>query len=1291
MTPSIYGEFNISCFGAGDGSIDAVVTGGGGPENDAVYTYDWKKDSIDLSLNTASTDTSLQELGPGNYELTVTDEEGCQAVATITITEPPALTLSGVISDYNGFGVSASGANDGSIAITVGGGTTNYSYAWSTSDGVVPSGQETNQNLTDLVAGTYTVVITDSNDCTITEDYIVTEPEELLIVEITTSHVDVLCYEDSTGALEVAITGGATPYTYVLTGPVEETQPNTPNITYTKTGLPTGDYTVTATDANGTVVDIEITILQPAAPIDITETISEFNGFNISCFGALDGTIDIVTTGGGGPANSNIYTYNWTLDNTPYTLNATSSDTSLQDLGPGIYEVTVTDAVGCTYTETYEITEPPALTLSGVISDFNGFGVSCFGQNDGFITTTISGGTNNFDFNWTATDGGVVPSGQENNQNLTDLVAGTYTVTVADTNGCPITETFIISQPDEFLINEVGSSHVDVLCFGENSGEFEVSVVETVGPYDYLLVGTDYLGNTINQSLLTTDLNVIYDELFAGNYDVFVTDQNGCSTELLGVVILQPVEGIDITETISEFNGFNISCFGASDGTINIVTTGGGGPANSNIYTYNWTLDNTPYTLNATSTDTSLQDLGPGTYEVTVTDAVGCSYTEAYEITEPDDIVIIVDSEVDILCNGDLTGSISITPQGGSGDYTYYWTYDPDGSGGQQFDDVEDIENLGPGEYVVLVEDSNGCFESEVFQITQPEPIIIALESKVDILCHGGFTGSIDVSIDGGVPYYNYNWIGPNGFVSIDEDIEALEAGVYNLTVIDQNNCPQVFEVELTQPDDLIINYTVTNETCTNANDGSIVLDIQGGVLGYDVAWSNFGNGTTQTNLAPGFYTVAVTDNNNCVEQVTIEIEAAPLFDIQPVVNSISCFGENDGNIQLNIQGGVAPINVLWDDDPTAGQDRFNLGPGVYSVTISDSSSFACVIERQFVIVEPAELITSGLVTNALDCDVVDSGSIDLQVLGGTAPYTFEWSNGADSEDLNNIPPGNYAVTVTDLNGCRVIDEFVVIRPDEISTEFSVSYDADCENHTPFQITTIQVFGGVPPYDITWSNGVVSGTDGETMTTSQEGIVIVDIVDALGCDFQTTFEVDLAELGYPDFSFDSFTNNTCNIFSVDDPVQFTNLASGDYISVDWNFGDGFISSLENPEHIYSNPGTYYITQTVNYPYGCSYDIIKEIIITKGYEVILPNAFTPNSDTINDTIRPVFNCMEFVQMSIYDTWGALIYSESSDEDIYGWDGTIDGKPAENGNYILVVKAEAWNGKVIDINGPITLIK
>ena len=383
---------------------------------------------------------------------------------------------------------------------------------------------------------------------------------------------------------------------------------------------------------------------------------------------------------------------------------------------------------------------------------------------------------------------------------------------------------------------------------------------------------------------------------------------------------------------------------------------------------------------------------------------------------------------------------------------------------------------------------------------------------------------------------------------------------------------------------------------------------------------------------------------------------------------------------------------MLWDDDPSAGEDRFNLGPAVYSVTVTDSSGFSCTIEREFVIVEPAEIISSGVVTNALDCDIVESGAIDLQVSGGTLPYTFLWSNGEDTEDLTNIPPGNYAVTITDFNGCSVINEFTLDRPEEITTEFIISFSSDCENHIAFQTTTAVVQGGIAPYDISWSNGTVTGDDGEIMTTSQNGTYLVDITDSLGCSAQFVLDVNLEELGYPDFSYDSFTLSNCDILSVDDPIQFNNLSSGDYISVDWAFNDGSIPliNVENPIHTFTEPGTYFVTQTVNYPYGCSYEIIQELVITIGYEIILPNAFTPNGDGINDTIRPVYNCMENVQLSIYDTWGALIFSETGD-DIYGWDGTINGKPSENGNYIIVVRAETWNGKIIDVNGPITLIK
>ena len=671
-----------------------------------------------------------------------------------------------------------------------------------------------------------------------------------------------------------------------------------------------------------------------------------------------------------------------------------------------------------------------------------------------------------------------------------------------------------------------------------------------------------------------------------------------------------------------------------------------------------------------------------------VTDEVGCEYSESYLIVSPSELIINIDSEVDILCFSDLTGSIDITPVGGSGGYTYIWTLD-----GDPFDVVEDIANLGIGEYVVLVTDSNGCYKSEVFYITQPEPIEITLTAKVDILCFGDFTGSIDVSITGGVSPYTFLWTGTNGYSGATEDIENLEAGIYDLVATDNNNCEMTFQVELFQPEDLVINYLSTNETCTDANDGSILLDIQGGVPDYQIFWSNFGNGIEQTNLEPGSYTVTVIDGNNCEEIVTIEIIEAPIFEISPVVNDISCFGEQDGSIQLNINGGITPVSVLWDDDASAGEDRFNLGPGIYTVTITDSSLFTCEIQQSFVIVEPTALVTSGVVTNALDCLIVSSGAIDLQVTGGTPPYTFDWNNGADTEDLADIPPGNYAVTVTDSNGCSFIDEFVVTRPTEITAELDISFSADCDNHIPFQTTTISIEGGVPPYNIIWSSGTVSGDEGEIMTTSLNGTVIVKVVDSLGCSLDLTFDVDLFDLGYPDFTYDSFALTNCNVLSIDDPIQFTNTASGDYVSVDWDFGDGTLPVFdqENPIHSYTSVGTYFVTQTVHYPYGCSYEIIRELEVTKGYELVVPNAFTPNADGINDTIRPLVNCIDTVEMSIYDTWGGLIYFETSDDDLYGWDGTIDGKPAENGNYIIVVRATTFQGKLIEFNGPITLLK
>ena len=182
------------------------------------------------------------------------------------------------------------------------------------------------------------------------------------------------------------------------------------------------------------------------------------------------------------------------------------------------------------------------------------------------------------------------------------------------------------------------------------------------------------------------------------------------------------------------------------------------------------------------------------------------------------------------------------------------------------------------------------------------------------------------------------------------------------------------------------------------------------------------------------------------------------------------------------------------------------------------------------------------------------------------------------------------------------------------------------------------------------------------------------------------------EFGVPEFTLSSPNNSFCGVFAVSDQITFTDISTGDVVSFEWDLGDGSppISNIETISHVYDVIGTYTVSLTTEDLYGCVETFSKIVDITKGYEIVLPNAFTPNNDGVNETIRPVYNCMVEVQMSMYDTWGSLIYTETGDN-IYGWDGTIDGNPAENGNYIMVVTAKAFNGAIIDLNGPVTLIK
>jgi gliding motility-associated-like protein len=188
-------------------------------------------------------------------------------------------------------------------------------------------------------------------------------------------------------------------------------------------------------------------------------------------------------------------------------------------------------------------------------------------------------------------------------------------------------------------------------------------------------------------------------------------------------------------------------------------------------------------------------------------------------------------------------------------------------------------------------------------------------------------------------------------------------------------------------------------------------------------------------------------------------------------------------------------------------------------------------------------------------------------------------------------------------------------------------------------------------------------------------------------------EGDLITIGDPSFTYSSYALDNCSTLAINDPIVFTNTSTGDYSSISWTINGQSISNQESFTHTFNEEGDYTVTLTVNYTIAgitCTYSTTEVIKITKGYDVIVPNAFTPNGDGINDTIRPLFKCLDKMEMSIYDTWGSLLYFEEG-LSLLGWDGKINGKEAENGNYIIVVRATTFAGKELFINGPVTLIK
>ena len=388
-------------------------------------------------------------------------------------------------------------------------------------------------------------------------------------------------------------------------------------------------------DENNCEISRSFTLNSPDQYWSIISTKSDYNGFNVSCKESTDGTIGL-TVSGGYLATGSSYTYSWSTNNGSG-LSPTNKNQS--GLSVGTYTVVAKDDNGCTITQDIEIIEPNILSISEIISNFNGFQISEAGKNDGFINISVAGGTSNYTYVWSTLDGSGLSVNSED-QNF--LTAGTYSVIVTDTNGCVITKEYTLTEPKELLISLDNDAYKnDVFCYGDSTASIKVDITQgSVAPYAYSISGTTYLNENYSQSFESiSNLTYTFTNLTAGSYSITINDANGAS-KTLSKEIRGPNNPLGLEGLTTD-----ITCNGAADGIIDITVTGGGGSSNQFTYFYSWT------TLDGSGLDSTAEDqtgLGPGTYTVVAKDINDCNITKSFTITQSPPLTYNLDSTKNI-------------------------------------------------------------------------------------------------------------------------------------------------------------------------------------------------------------------------------------------------------------------------------------------------------------------------------------------------------------------------------------------------------------------------------------------------------------------------------------------------------------------------------------------------------------------------------------------------------------------------------------------------------------------
>ena len=1109
-----------------NGSIDIIVTGGSG-----FYGYQW---------STNATTQDITGLNAGLYIIDVIDGNGCSQQDNFTILNDLSNCSSFCFLDanLNTLENETCGEGNGTIDITTLNGVAPVTFLWS-------NGALT-EDVTSLTAETYTVTITDGNNCTIDQTYTIIN--ESLNTITSAIIADENC-GNGDGSITITVNGGAMPYSYLWSNG---------DVTENITDLSTDFYDLTVTDGNGCQISETYEITNNAGSLVLNGSVS--NAICTSNNGSIDQTVD----GGNG-----VITFLW----------SSSEETEdLSGLSSGTYTCLVTDETGCSTSEIYTVTE----TSGDILLIGSNITNEACGNGQGAVNITLTG--NNLTYLWS--NGAIT-------EDLIGLSAGNYSCIITNAQGCElVTEEFSVINSsgtmnvslqllvDEICSNGNGSININITgggipySFGWSNGSIDEDLIGlNAGIYSVLVTDGNGCAEshsfTINnsQGTFSIDNAVIVNEncgngagsidlfvsggltnysyvwsnaeltedisgLSAGIYTVTAVDQNGCEL----------AEEYEIT---NESGGFSVASQIANEvctnslGSIDLTITGGQIPI-----TFNWS--------NAEITE-DITGLSSGTYSCTITDNTGCVLqTETFTVNNTPSGLSASTIVTNAICSND--GSIDLTVVGAAIPITYAWSNSFTG---------EDPTGLIAGAYTYTVTDGNNCVISGSENVIATNAGLDYTFTVSNETCANGL-GEINLSPSGGGGTYTFLWSNTD----LTEDLIAIASGIYSCIISDVNGCyitTDNIQINNNSGTLEISDMFVNNEVCANGL-GSIDLSTAGevGVLTY--LWSNTSTTEDITGLSAGVYEVTVTDINGCTvsSQATIISESGTMQILQPIVTDESC-SNGQGAIGITIQGAVSPL-FLWSNG-TVTEDLTNLSAGSYSITVTDANG--CAINDTYTVLNSGALIAlANTVVNDEFCGS-GSGSISITISGGTEPYNFDWSNGGQNSMIDNLVAGTYSVVVTDANGCSVQASYDVNNNAGNLSLSGLVTDEACGDGTGAINATAT--GGNLPLSFNWGSGELT----EDISDLSEGSYDLVVTDNFGCTANFSGIVQNISGGIA-VSITTITDENCGLMdgAVDVLVSGTGI-----VSTVWDNG----AITEDLSGVIS--GTYVLTVTNDV--GCS--------------------------------------------------------------------------------------------------------